>query len=90
MAMLNEEGSSRLFELTFEKTETVVIRYKRELTSIRCGECGQGSQMLRAEDAARDLGIPIRSLFSRVESGTIHFNEDGGELLICADSLLMS
>ncbi len=87
MAMRNDGGSSRLFELTFEKTETVVIRYRREMTTIRCSESCQGVQMLRAEDAARDLGITMRSLFTRVESGTIHFIEDGGELLICAKAL---
>lgn len=89
MAMLNDEGSTRLFELTVEKTERVVIRYKREMSTVRCRECGQDSQMIRVEDAARNLGMTMRSIFSRVDSGTIHFIEDGGELLICTDSLLI-
>lgn len=87
MAILHHERSSRLFELTVEKTETVVIRYKRELTTIWCSECNEESQMLPAAAAARSLDISLRSLLTRIESRTIHFVDGGGELLICSKTL---
>ena len=44
--------------------------------------------MLHPDEAARRFGIPVRSLFRRVEEGRVHYVESSsGVLLICPNSI---
>jgi excisionase family DNA binding protein len=44
-------------------------------------------QMISPDEAAALMNMSSRSIYQWIEAGRIHFQEDPGALLVCADSL---
>jgi len=73
---------------TVETRERLTLSHLQESTQAVCPVCRETVGMLSTETAAQLLGIPVRTLFRRVEEGTVHFIEGpGGRVLICPHSL---
>ena len=68
--------------------EKVTFSHALGVETAVCPVCSGTVAMLSPEAAALAFGIPVRSLFRRVEEGTVHFLESpGGALLICPKSI---
>lgn len=79
----------RTIEVTFETSETRVVRRRREIAVVWRDGCGQTVRMLKPEDAVKTACVSLREIYQAVEAGTVHFHESpDGELLVCSDSLM--
>ena len=75
--------------ITIETQRTVVIRKRGGSAVAWCGACRGNVQMITPADAAIRAAVTTRTIYRRVEFGTLHFIETGdGFLLICSNSLL--
>ena len=82
------ERTVRTFELTVEESEVVILHRRRMLLIEWCTGCGRRARMTGPEDAAAILRIAVRTIYQKVESGTLHFIEEAdGRLLVCMESL---
>jgi hypothetical protein len=52
-----------------------------------CERCRATVPMITPEEAAALMDLSSRSIYRRIEAGSVHFHEDRQGLLICADSL---
>ena len=56
----------------------------------RCIKCTKPSGMITSEEAAALCDVSTREVYRWLETGTIHFSETTGVLLICLTSLAAS
>jgi len=56
----------------------------------RCVRCAKPSGMITPEEAAALCDVSTREVYRWLETGTIHFSETTGVLLICLTSLTAS
>ena len=79
--------TTRTIELTVERSEFFIRRSQRTV-SAWCAECGGQVAVAAPEEAARATGTSARTIYRRIEAGTIHFMETPeGCLLVCLVSL---
>jgi hypothetical protein len=77
--------------ITIETERTLVIRKRGSSAVAWCGACREKVQMVTPAEAAIRAAVTTRTIYRRVESGTLHFIETGdGSVLICSNSLLES
>jgi len=77
--------------ITIETERTVVIRKRGGSAVAWCEGCRGRVQMISPAEAAIRAAVTTRTIYRRVESGTLHFIETGdGFLLICGNSLVES
>ena len=74
-------------EVTVE-TESQVF-FRRVLARlVWCERCGAEGLMLPPDEAANVAGVSTRVIYTRIEAGSLHFNElPDGRLLVCDPSL---
>jgi hypothetical protein len=77
-------------EITIETEELLVVKQGGDgWGRMWCSECGATVQAWKPPAAAAVIGSRPRQIYRWVESGSVHFTEDGaGSLLICHNSLL--
>ena len=76
-------------QLLIETYERLVIQRSLPASSV-CLECLDNSEMVSPETGSRLFGITQREIFRHIESGAVHFVEDGGSLLVCLRSLTVA
>lgn len=80
---------SRRAEITVEFNQVVVIKKPEGLVVQWCPMCEERVNMITTEAAAVLSNIDTRTIYRRIETGTIHFAETPeGFALICLNSLL--
>lgn len=81
--------TTRTIELTIEKKEFLHVNAQRKSVLAWCADCGRRVAIVTPEEAARAVGVSARTIYCRVEAGTVHFIETpAGALLVCLESLL--
>jgi hypothetical protein len=74
--------------VTLETERTFILRSRGERRAAWCEACGAEVQMARVEVAAVEIGASELVIYQLVESGALHFTEDGdGRVLVCLKSL---
>jgi hypothetical protein len=82
---------SKTTVIAIETERTLVIRQRGSSTIVWCRACCENVQMVTPAAAAIRVAAITRTIYRRVESGTLHFIETGdGSLLVCGNSLLES
>ena len=82
------DATKRRIEITIERQRVTFIRRKGSASGW-CASCGQQVWMVTPEEAALLAGLAARTIYRRVEGGSVHFTESAdGSLLICADSIV--
>lgn len=80
---------TRTTEIIIEADEISVERRAPAPVLRRCEACAIDVEMVTPEIAAFLCGTTARNVYRLIESGAAHFIETpGGELLICANSIL--
>ena len=76
-------------EKTVEIHEVYVIRQTSGALPSLCAECPAGdSVMITPEQAAVIAAVPVRAIYRRVETRTVHYKEaPDGSLVVCVKSL---
>jgi hypothetical protein len=78
----------RRAEITIEKRRTIFMSRGAASVTRHCEECGLTVRMVSADLAAALSGLSARTIYRRVESGEVHYQETpDGLLLICAASI---
>lgn len=73
---------------TIEMHQIVTIRRLAGATLAWCPACLKEVEMVVPEKAAALMRLSVRSIYARIEAGSIHFQETAdGLLLLCACSL---
>jgi len=79
----------RRTKIISETTRKFSFAINRQPVRFFCAECGAPAEMLSINEAARRRKTVWRAIVRAVENGELHFTEtDGGEIYICAASLL--
>lgn len=74
---------------TIEVQQIVIIRRPRAAAHALCPVCLKEVEMVGPEEAAALMRISVRSVYARIETGSVHFMETAdGLLLLCASSLV--
>ena len=73
-----------------QKREVVIINRPFIAPQTRCVRCAKPSGMITPEEAAALCDVSTRDVYRWLETGTIHFSETTGVLLICLTSLAAS
>jgi excisionase family DNA binding protein len=55
-----------------------------------CPECRQMTEWITADEAAALRNVSTRIIFRWIENNSVHFNEVGGRVLLCATALPLS
>jgi hypothetical protein len=75
-------------EITIETEKLLVVGGRRRRMASWCAPCGQYVEMLTTDAAALLAGVGSRTIFRRVESGSVHYTETPeGLVLICPNSI---
>ncbi|MGQ0540706.1 MAG: hypothetical protein ACT4O9_02500 [Blastocatellia bacterium] len=83
------EETTQVIELTFEKSEKLLVRHRHKKMTAWCERCGKKVEMLSPEEAAAICNMPKREIYRDIEAGRFHFIEPmEGSVLICLESLL--
>jgi len=78
----------RSLELTIETEDNVVLRGGgRRAIRMWCPDCLCEVEMVTVEEAAEIAGVSLRTIYSHVEAGAIHFFDDSGHTFVCAQTL---
>ena len=76
-------------EITVETERLLIIRRRYRAVEEWCDGCGEQALMIRPDQAAAVTGRTLRTIFTDIESGRLHFRESpDGLLLVCLHSLL--
>ncbi|HUQ34448.1 MAG TPA: hypothetical protein VM095_20165 [Pyrinomonadaceae bacterium] len=79
---------SRRADITVEFSQVVVIKKPEGLIVLWCPVCEERVNMITAEAAAVLSNVDTRTIYRRIEAGTLHFTESQeGLVLICLNSL---
>jgi excisionase family DNA binding protein len=82
---------SKTTVINVETERIIVIRRQSGSAVAWCVACSEQVEMITPAEAARRAAVTTRTIYRRVESGTLHFTETGdGSLLICSTSLVDS
>ena len=74
-------------EISLEIEEAITIR-AQQVVIAECRQCQKRVRMIALNEAAMIARLSAREVFRRMESGELHFVEDGnGLLFICVASL---
>lgn len=74
--------------ITFEISQTTIIRRRGKIVRIECGECGSEAVMVTLEEAVALTGMAAQEICKLIGEGQVHFSESpGGVLMICHPSL---
>lgn len=73
--------------MVVEQDEIILVRRKGKAVRLWCNQCEEQVPMLRVEDASALAGTTARAIYRWVEAGKLHFAEQVGLMLICAQSL---
>lgn len=78
-------------EERIEIHETLIVRTASGSLPALCEACSTGDAILLSPEQASALtGIPARTIYRRVEAGTIHYEEAAdGKLTVCVKTLLL-
>jgi excisionase family DNA binding protein len=79
--------TTRRTEITIETSRRLLVRRFRTSQLSWCERCLAEVQMISPDEAAALMNMSSRSIYQWIEAGRIHFQEDPGALLVCADSL---
>ena len=80
-------ATKRRIEITVERQRVTFLRRKGAAHGW-CGACGREVCMVTPDEAALLAGLTARTIYRRVEGGSVHFDEAAdGTLLICCNSL---
>ena len=73
---------------TIEMHQIVIVRRPRGAALAWCPACLEVVEMVAPEEAAALMHKSVRSIYARIETGSVHFVETAdGLLLLCARSL---
>lgn len=79
----------RRAEITVELNQVVVIKKPEGLVVLWCPACNERVNMITPEAAAILSNVDTRTIYRRIDAGTLHFAETSDELaLVCLNSLL--
>ena len=85
---MKRKRTVRTVELTIETDENVVLRGAgRRSILMWCPDCQREVEVVTVEEAAEIAGISLRTIYSHVEVGAIHFFDDSGHTFVCAQTL---
>ncbi len=74
-------------EITVENHEVVIVRRARKSMKRWCPGCVAVVEMFTPEEAAAVCGLPVREIYRRVETGTIHsYESEKGLLWVCVNT----
>jgi hypothetical protein len=80
---------SKSKEITVETERLLIIRRRYQAVEDWCEGCGEVVLMIRPDQAAAVTGRTLRTIFSEIEDGRLHFREfPDGLLVVCLTSLL--
>ena len=83
-----KEKQRRIRRVTVETERTYIFRSRSSLCIHWCAQCGAEVQMAGVDVLARERGVSEMAIHQLMESGQLHFAEDGnGRVLVCLDSL---
>jgi hypothetical protein len=73
---------------TIEMQQIVIVRRRGVAAHALCPVCLKEVEMVAPEEAAALMRLSVRSIYARIETGSVHFVETAdGLLLLCASSL---
>ena len=76
-------------EITVETERLLIIRRRYQAVEEWCDGCGELALMIRPDQAAAVTGRTLRTIFTDIETGRLHFRESAdGMVLICLNALL--
>jgi hypothetical protein len=82
------DKTARTLEVTFEKSETTIVRRGRKMFFGWCSGCLRQVRMLSPEEAAHVAGISPRHMYQRIEAESVHFIETAdANIWVCAECL---
>jgi len=79
--------TTRRTEITIETSRRLVVRRSGDWQTAWCERCVAEVQMFTPQEAAALMNVSSRSIYQWIERGGVHFLEQPGGLLVCADSL---
>ena len=74
-------------EITIETHRRFVVRRFGGPVRSWCDGCLSEAWLITPTEAAAVTGVSSRTIYQWIENGLVHFTEDLGELMICAESL---
>jgi len=74
-------------EITIETHRRLVMRSLAVSISAWCHGCLKEVRMVTPEQAAALMNVSSRTIYQLIEGGGVHFIEQHGQMLICAESL---
>jgi excisionase family DNA binding protein len=78
---------SKRTEITIETHRRLIVRSLGVSISAWCPGCVANVRMITPEQAAALMNVSSRTIYQLIESGGVHFIEQRGQMLICAESL---
>ena len=85
---MKRKRTVRTVELTIETEDNVVFRGGgRRAILMWCPDCQREVEMVKVEEAAEIAGVSLRTIYSHVEAGAIHFFDDSGHTFVCSQTL---
>jgi len=78
---------SRRTEITIETHRRLIVRRFGGSLKGWCNGCLAEVSLITPNEAAAVAGMSSRTIYQWIEDGKLHFNEELGVLLICAESL---
>ncbi len=82
-------GTKKRKEVMVETERLLVIRRRYRAVELWCAGCDDAGVMIRPDQAAAVSGRSLRAIFTDIEQGALHFQEQpDGMILICLASLL--
>ena len=74
--------------ITFEISQTTVIRRRGKIVQIECRACGSEAVMITLEEAVALTGMAAQEICKLIGEGRVHFSESpGGVLMVCSKSI---
>ncbi len=78
---------TRKGQITIETERLMTVSRGRSINAF-CDICGREVEMISPERAAADRNVSQRTIFRRIEDGSVHFAEtQDGTLLVCTNSV---
>jgi hypothetical protein len=77
----------RRTEITIETHRRLIVRQFGGSVQGWCSGCLSEVLLITPNEAAAVAGVSSRTIYQWLEKGLVHFNENLGVLMICAESL---
>jgi hypothetical protein len=74
-------------KLTVETERTFIFRNRGPSRVGFCNRCGSDVELMCVVEAALEAGYGELTIYELIRTGSIHFVEEGGHVLVCFKSL---